>query len=219
MIMDIKDINYNKKVISNLFKNLLNELKESDIVHNTNYHYEILKNFKLFTGIYEKTLEAKKLDDNLKKLIHSNIDKETILKDIDKYELEDIYDHQQYDCEFMEYLVLNNRHKLQGSNILNKMSMNCSLSEYFITELKDELDWHIISSTQLLSEEFIEQHSEYVIWNKLFITHDFSEEFTTKYKDRLFSKDIVNIYNENTKEIILKNNNTKFFKNIYNKKN
>ena len=59
-----------------------------------------------------------------------------------------------------------------------------TLSENFIREFKDKVDWDSISRYQRLSEEFIEEFKNKIYWNKLFKYNEkvnLSKEFKRKY--------------------------------------
>lgn len=55
------------------------------------------------------------------------------------------------------------------------------LSENFIIEFKDKLDWLTISTNQKISEKFMEQFKDSLYWNILIKNQDMSEEFIQKH--------------------------------------
>ncbi len=58
------------------------------------------------------------------------------------------------------------------------------LSESFIREFKDKIDWFIISRFQKLSENFIKEFQDKIVWNWFKDNNLLSEEF----KEEMFKK-------------------------------
>ena len=57
------------------------------------------------------------------------------------------------------------------------------LSEEFIREFKDEVNWNNISVIQNLSEDFIREMKNYVDWGLISIRQVLSEDFIREFKD------------------------------------
>ena len=57
------------------------------------------------------------------------------------------------------------------------ISMYQKLSEPFIEKYADKIDWLIVSTRQKLSEEFIEKHADKVNWNRIFAYQKLSNKF------------------------------------------
>lgn len=72
----------------------------------------------------------------------------------------------------------------------NWISIRQTLSESFIEEHKNLVDWRYISEYQKLSEEFIEKHKDWVCWCYISRAQDLSEPFIRKYKDRIDWREI-----------------------------
>ena len=65
------------------------------------------------------------------------------------------------------------------------LSKHQSLSEDFIREFKDRVDWMSISSYQHLSEDFIREFKDRVDWYNISAYHHLSEDFIREFKDRV----------------------------------
>lgn len=65
------------------------------------------------------------------------------------------------------------------------ISAKCKLSERFIREFKDRVDWHWISRSQKLSEGFIEEFEDKVDWKYISECQKLSESFIKKHKDKV----------------------------------
>ena len=81
------------------------------------------------------------------------------------------------------------------------------LSENFIERYENLLNWRDISSCQKLSESFIEKYSDKVDWSLISVYQRLSNSFIKKYKKKLYYNDICKYQ---------KLNKPKFFKNFYN---
>jgi hypothetical protein len=55
------------------------------------------------------------------------------------------------------------------------------LSEDFIREFKDKVDWYWISFRQILSEDFIREFQDKVNWNMVLTYQKLSREFKNEY--------------------------------------
>lgn len=62
---------------------------------------------------------------------------------------------------------------------------NINLSEKFIEEYADKLDWNYLSFYQSLSESFVEKHIDKVNFENYIIKHIVSESFIEKHIDSL----------------------------------
>ena len=64
-----------------------------------------------------------------------------------------------------------------------------SLSEDFIREYQDKVDWGYISEYQSLSEDFIREFKDRVAWDWIsecqVLSEDFIREFIREFKDKL----------------------------------
>ena len=58
-----------------------------------------------------------------------------------------------------------------------------NLSEDFIREFQDKVDWLYISRFQTLSEDFIREFKDKVWWKNIFINQKLSEDFILEFKD------------------------------------
>ena len=59
------------------------------------------------------------------------------------------------------------------------------LSEEFIREFKDKVNWRYISGCQKLSEDFIREFKDKVLWNYISGYQKLSEDFIREFKDRV----------------------------------
>jgi len=59
------------------------------------------------------------------------------------------------------------------------------LSEGFIREFKDRVDWDLISSHQMLSEDFIREFKDKVNWHLISSRQKLSEDFIREFKDKV----------------------------------
>ena len=66
------------------------------------------------------------------------------------------------------------------------ISANQSLSEDFIREFKDYVDWLWISSCQKLSEDFIREFKDKVDWYWISAYQSLSEDFIREFKDNVY---------------------------------
>ena len=67
-----------------------------------------------------------------------------------------------------------------------KISKDIRLSEKFITEFHNKVNWSYISGHQKLSEKFIEKFQDRVEWNYIIQYQNLSKKFIKKYKNRTF---------------------------------
>ena len=59
------------------------------------------------------------------------------------------------------------------------------LSEDFIREFKDKVDWYWISRYQRLSEDFIREFADKVDWDWISMFHRISEDFIREFEDKV----------------------------------
>ena len=59
------------------------------------------------------------------------------------------------------------------------------LSEDFIREFQDKVDWLYICKFQKLSEDFIREFKDKVWWRNIFINQTLSEDFIMEFKDEV----------------------------------
>ena len=59
------------------------------------------------------------------------------------------------------------------------------LSEKFIREFQDKVNWKNISYSQILSEEFIREFQNEVDWEKISFRQKLSEDFIREFKDKV----------------------------------
>ena len=62
---------------------------------------------------------------------------------------------------------------------------NFRLSEKFISDFKDKVDWIFISTNYTLTESFIEKFENYVDWVSISLYQKLSENFILKHKNQL----------------------------------
>ena len=67
-----------------------------------------------------------------------------------------------------------------------KISCGHILSEDFIREFQDKIDWHCISIYQKLSEEFIREFQDKVNWYEISSSQILSEEFIKEFADKVY---------------------------------
>ena len=81
-----------------------------------------------------------------------------------------------------------------GINILEKefnesslinISKEKTLSEEFIREFQDSVDWYNISRYQTLSEGFIREYQDRVYWNEISFEQTLSEDFLREFENRI----------------------------------
>ena len=66
-----------------------------------------------------------------------------------------------------------------------KLSSKCKLSEDFIREFKDNLNWNYISRNQKLSEDFIREFQDKVNWKYISEKQTLSKDFIREFQDRI----------------------------------
>ena len=62
-----------------------------------------------------------------------------------------------------------------------------NLSEDFIREFQDKVDWLYISKFQTLSEDFIREFKDKVWWRNIFVEQKLSEDFILEFKDEAYA--------------------------------
>ena len=62
---------------------------------------------------------------------------------------------------------------------------NNKLTEDFIREFQDKVNWWLISEYQKLSEDFIREFKDNVSWVDISIAQVLSEDFIREFKDRV----------------------------------
>jgi len=60
---------------------------------------------------------------------------------------------------------------------------NKKLSEDFIREYRDCVDWQEISTKQTLSEAFMKEHRDYIHWSSISTRQKLSEDFIREHRD------------------------------------
>ena len=67
------------------------------------------------------------------------------------------------------------------------MNIDCTkpLTEEFIREFQNEVDWELISSNQELSENFIREFQDKVCWFWISYFQNLSNKFIIEFKDRI----------------------------------
>ena len=65
------------------------------------------------------------------------------------------------------------------------LSMHKGLTEDFIREFADEVDYETISTYQLLSEDFIREFADRVDWDTISVYQHLSEDFIREFKDKV----------------------------------
>jgi hypothetical protein len=77
------------------------------------------------------------------------------------------------------------------SNLNNYiLYINELITEEFIEEFKDILNWKYICIYQYLSNEMIDKYSDYVKWFYVSKIQNISEENILKYKDKIYFKEL-----------------------------
>ena len=62
---------------------------------------------------------------------------------------------------------------------------NNTLTEDFIREFKDRVNWEFIAMSQKLSEDFIREFQDRVSWQMISINQKLSEDFRREFQDRI----------------------------------
>lgn len=83
--------------------------------------------------------------------------------------------------------ALKRANKILGTNYqdLRYVSRHKGLTEDFIREFQDEVDWESISFYQLLSEDFIGEFQYQVDWQLISARQSLSEDFIRKFADKV----------------------------------
>lgn len=68
----------------------------------------------------------------------------------------------------------------------NWISKYQHLSEDFIREFKNKVNWCCVSTYQRLSEDFIREFADRVDWTYVSVTQHLSEEFIREFKDKVY---------------------------------
>ena len=77
------------------------------------------------------------------------------------------------------------QHGLTGTEGWGRISKYQHLSEDFIREFKDKVDWYYISKYQHLSEDFIREFKDMVNWECISTYQHLSEDFIREFKDKV----------------------------------
>jgi len=86
-----------------------------------------------------------------------------------------------YNNKLSEDFIRNFKDEINWTTI----SRNQKLSEYFIREFKDKVDWCYISIHQELSEDFIQEFKDRVDWRYISINQELSGDFIQEFKGRV----------------------------------
>jgi hypothetical protein len=78
------------------------------------------------------------------------------------------------------------------------------LSEDFIEDFQDKINWYLISRYQQLSENFIKEFQDKVNWNLISICQNFSNEFLQEFSDKIDIELYHQIHEEKTYQQKLK---------------
>lgn len=105
---------------------------------------------------------------------------ETLLREFkDKVLWGSVLRHKQLTSNFLRELVTWN------DDLWDNIACYQKLSEDFIDEYKDKLQWIYLSSNQRLSEKFMEKHLDYLDWIYVSQYQKLSPEFMKKYENKL----------------------------------
>lgn len=107
-----------------------------------------------------------------------------------------IFQTQELSEEFLAF----NKSKLEMDGGINwaVISGHQQLSEDFIRQFKNKLDWDFIVVRQNLSEDFIEKHSKFIDWWLLGAWQELSDAFIDKHSDKLDMEQLLK-YEDNKK--------------------
>ena len=85
----------------------------------------------------------------------------------------------------MEDTLLQRANEILGTNYRNWMNLSGhrGLTEDFIREFADDVDWYWISARQPLSEDFIREFKDKVYWDLISEFQQLSEDFIREFKD------------------------------------
>ena len=102
-----------------------------------------------------------------------------------------LIERQLSDTFFRQYFAKNNQ-KLYKSQLLSDISLFQDLTEEFINDFSEFLNWNYICQKQILSEEFINNHLSKVNFYALISNQNLSKEFILKVIPQEYHKMIFN---------------------------
>lgn len=93
--------------------------------------------------------------------------------------------------DFIRELYNRSPSKIPWGDWFEDISLNQNLSEDFIREFQDKLEWRLISSWQKLSESFIQEFSHKLNWRRISTKQRLSKEFIAKNLDKLYLNELL----------------------------
>lgn len=175
--------NYNYLFKSELYDQLLNEIREKSLV---NY-------------ILNLTYESKHLNEDfytLKKVYKNDykrfskyryIDNQFIKENSDKLSWYNISRFQKIDIEIIKEF----KDKIIWEFYLYNNTVNEDVLNYICENMEECMNWNVISYTQKLSENFMEKYKDRLNFKYLSVHQKLSNEFILKYYDRLDLNEIL----------------------------
>ncbi len=115
------------------------------------------------------------------------------MKDLVKKEIEELIEYYHLNSSIEEFI---NKNDNKYWSVFSRYKV---LSEDFIREFQDYVDWKEISWNQILSESFIEEFKEKVNWISICRKQKLSKDFIIKFKSKLDLDDMLD-WNKINKE-------------------
>lgn len=100
-------------------------------------------------------------------------------------------------------IISDNVFKERKKDINWKLASKNKLSECILREMKDMLNWDLVSKKQKLSESFLIEHTDYINWELIAKYQELSVNFITRFIRKLPIK-IISKYQDLTAEFIKK---------------
>ena len=127
-------------------------------------------------------------------------DEELLREFADKMDWHSVFHHIQCSQDFLRE-VLNNHYDDVDFDTEYLILTQDVVDEKFIEEVKDKIDWRIISRIDKITEDFIERHAEDVNWNFISQNPNLSTEFLEKYEEMLNWSYVIHNNKHVTKEM------------------
>jgi hypothetical protein len=102
-----------------------------------------------------------------------------ITEDIDPETFVDCYNVLQKNLQTLEHVLRN--FSIHSWQIISRIM----LSDYFIRDFQDKVDWHYISGSFPLTENFIEEFQDKINWESVSKYQNLTEDFIKKHQDKV----------------------------------
>lgn len=198
----------NDNIGEDIIKQFLHLINVQEIVNRRNCSEQFLRDYEEFIG-WQNIIQLQSISEEYMMQLYDKIQTEEqrkrfwvflpifqclspqfILKYRKNLKMSDVFSRQELSEDFIK--KYNKKYRL-SVKLWKTISINQKLSEGFMHDFRNKLDWIEISKYQVLSEKFIQEHKDYIHFN-LLDCRDFSLQFIKKYYSLLNKSNLLGCY-------------------------